>query len=161
MEISNFCFYANDCCCSVTQLCHTLCNPMNNSVPVSPILHYLPEFTHSYPSSRWSHPIISTSVVPFSSCLQSSPASESLPTNQLFTSWSFSFRISPSNEYSGLNSFRIDWFGLFAVQGTLKKSSSAPQFESISSLVLSFFGPISHLYMTVGKTIALTIQTCQ
>ena len=48
MEISNFCFYANDCCCSVTQLCHTFCNPMNNSMPVFPILHYLPEFTQTH-----------------------------------------------------------------------------------------------------------------
>ena len=50
--------------------------------------------------------------------------------------WSFSFRISPSNEYSGLISFRIDWFDLLAVQGTLK--SPTPQFKSINSLVLSF-----------------------
>ena len=51
--------------------------------------------------------------------------------------WSFSFSISPSNEYSGLISFRIDWFDLLAVQGTLK-SSPAPQFKSINSSVLSF-----------------------
>ena len=51
--------------------------------------------------------------------------------------WSFSFRISSSNEYSGVISFRIDWFDLLAVQGTLK-SSPIPQFKSISSLVCSF-----------------------
>ena len=51
--------------------------------------------------------------------------------------WSFSFSISPSNEYSGLISFRIDLFDLLAVQGTLKKSSSTPQFKSINSLALS------------------------
>ena len=50
--------------------------------------------------------------------------------------WSFSFRVSPSNEYSGLTSFRIDWFDLLAVQGTLK-SSPAPQFESVSSSTFS------------------------
>ena len=56
--------------------------------------------------------------------------------------WSFSFTICPSNEYSGLISFGIDWFDLLAVQGTLK-SLPVPQFESISSLVLSFlYGPI-------------------
>ena len=56
--------------------------------------------------------------------------------------WSFSFSISPSNEYSGLISFRIDWFDLHAVEGTLQQSSPAPQFESISSSVLSFlYGP--------------------
>ena len=55
--------------------------------------------------------------------------------------WSFSFSISPSSEYSGLVSFRIDWFDLLAVQGTLK-SSPASQFESINSLVFSFlYGP--------------------
>ena len=67
--------------------------------------------------------------------------------------WSFS--INPSNEYSGLIYFRIDWFGLLAVQGT--ESSPAPQFESINSLALSFFMlHLSHPYMTTGKTTALT-----
>ena len=56
--------------------------------------------------------------------------------------WSFSFSISPSNTYSGLISFRIDWFDLLAVQGTLKESFPAPQFKSISSSALSFlYGP--------------------
>ena len=52
--------------------------------------------------------------------------------------WSFSFNISPSNEHSGLISFRMKWLDLFAVQGTLKESSQTPQFKSINSLVLSF-----------------------
>ena len=52
--------------------------------------------------------------------------------------WSFSLSISPSNEYSGLISFRMDWLNLLAVQGTLKESSSTPQFKSINYLVLSF-----------------------
>ena len=70
---------------------------------------------------------------------------------------SFSFSISPSNEYSGLISFKIDWFDLFAVQGTLKRFP-APQFKSINSSALSFFMvQLSHPYMTTGKTIALTI----
>ena len=64
--------------------------------------------------------------------------------------WSFNFSVSPSNEYSGLISFRIHWFDLLAVQGTLK---SLLQFEGISSSVLS------NLCITAGKTIALTIQT--
>ena len=56
--------------------------------------------------------------------------------------WSFSFSISPSNEYSGPISFRIDWFDLLAVQGTLKESSPTPQFKSIESLVLNLlYGP--------------------
>ena len=74
--------------------------------------------------------------------------------------WSFSSSISPSNEYSGLISFRIDWFDLFAVQGTLK---SLLQHHSLKTSILwlsAFFKvQLSHLYMTTGKTIALTIQT--
>ena len=59
-----------------------------------------------------------------------------------------------------LTSFRTDWFYLLAIQGTLE-SSPAPQFKSINSLALSLpYGTISHLYMTIGKTIALTIWTC-
>ena len=74
--------------------------------------------------------------------------------------WSFSFSISPSNEYSGLISFRIDWFDLLAVQGTLK---ILLQHHSSKASVLwhsAFFTVhLSHLYMTTGKTIALTIRT--
>ena len=74
--------------------------------------------------------------------------------------WSFSFSISPSNEYSGLISFRMDWFDLLAVQGTLKSlfqhhSSKA----SILQLSAFFIVQLSHPYMTTGKTIALTRQT--
>ena len=74
--------------------------------------------------------------------------------------WSFSFSISPSNEYLGLISFRIDWFDLLAVQGTLKSllqhhSSKA----SIPQRSVFFMVQLSHLHMTTGKTIALTIQT--
>ena len=94
------------------------------------------------PSSRWCHPTIASSVVPFSSCLQSFPVSWPFPVSQFFASggqkyWSFSFSISPSNEYSGLISFRMDWLDLFAVQGTLKNSPT-PQFKSINSSVLNF-----------------------
>ena len=73
-------------------------------------------------SSQWCHPTISSSVVPFSSRLQSFPASASFPVLHIRWPkyWSVSFSISPSNEYSGLISFRIDWFDLLAVQRTLK-----------------------------------------
>ena len=75
----------------------------------------------SCPSSRCYHPTISSSVVPFSSCLQSFPASSYSPRSLLFTSggqnWNFHFNISPSNGYSGLISFRMDWLDLLAVQG--------------------------------------------
>ena len=79
----------------------------------------------SCPLSQWCHPTVSSSVVPFSSCPQSFPASGSFPDESVLCIrwpkyWSFSFSISPSNEYSGLISFRIDWLDLLAVQGTLK-----------------------------------------
>ena len=74
--------------------------------------------------------------------------------------WSFSFSISPSNEYSGLISFRIDLFDLFAIQGTLK---SLLQYHSSKASVLQclafFMVQLSYLYLTTGKTIALTLQT--
>ena len=74
--------------------------------------------------------------------------------------WRFSCSICPSDEYLGLISFRIDWFDLLAVQGTLQESSPAWQFESISSLTLAvFMVQLSYPYMTTGKTIILTIQT--
>ena len=84
--------------------------------------------SESHPSSQWCHPAISSSVVPFSSCPQSLPASESFPMSQLFAwggqsfsfSWSFSFSIIPSKEIPGLISFKMDWLDLLAVQGTLK-----------------------------------------
>src|SRR5574340_39928 len=74
--------------------------------------------------------------------------------------WSFSFSISPSNEYSGLISFRIDWFDLLAVQGTLK---SLLQHHNSKASILQpsafFTVQLSHPYMTTGKTIALTRWT--
>ena len=81
--------------------------------------------SNSCPSSWWCHPTISSSVIPFSSCLQSFPASGSFPMSQFFalggqSIWSFRFSISPSKEYSGLISFRINWLDLLAVQGTLR-----------------------------------------
>ena len=72
--------------------------------------------------------------------------------------WSFSFSISPSNEYSGLISFRIDWFDLLSVQGTLKHLL---QHHNLKASILQFSAfvmvQLSHLYVTAGKTIALTI----
>ena len=74
--------------------------------------------------------------------------------------WSFSFSISPSNEYSGLISFKIDWFDLPAVQGTLK---NLLQHHSSKASILQYSAffkvQVSQLYMTTGKTIALTIRT--
>ena len=75
--------------------------------------------------------------------------------------WSFSFSISPSNEYSGLISFRTDWFDLPAVQGTLKSLLQPPQFKSINSAALSFlYSPtLTSIHDYWKKTIALTRQT--
>ena len=73
--------------------------------------------------------------------------------------WSFSFSISPSNEYSGLNSFRIDWFDLLAVQGTFKSLQHHSSKSSILWCSAFFMVQLSHPYMTTGKTIALTIWT--
>ena len=70
---------------SVAQSCPTLCDPMNRSTPGFPVHHQLLEFTQTQrPSSQWCHPAISSSVIPFSSCPQSLPASESFPMSQLF-----------------------------------------------------------------------------
>jgi len=85
----------------------------------TPIVH-----SDSHPSSQWCHPAISSSVVPFSSCPKSLPASESFPMRTLRMRWpkywSFSFSIIPSKEIPGLISFRMDWLDLLAVQGTLR-----------------------------------------
>ena len=102
---------------------------------------------------------------PFSSCLQFFPASGSFSSESTFHMrwpkyWRFSFSISPSNEYSEFISFRIDWFDLPAVQGTLK---SILQYYSSKASILwhsaFFMVQLSHPYMTTGKTIALTKQT--
>ena len=121
--------------------------------------------SNSCPLSQWCHPTISCSVVPFSSHLQSFPASGSFPMSEFFVIrwpkyWGFSFSISPSNEYSGLISFRMDWLNLLAVQGTLKTlfqhhSSKA----SILQCSAFFTVQLSHPYMATGKTIALTRWT--
>ena len=118
-------------------------------------------YPNSCPLSRWCHPTILSSVVPFSSCLQSFPASGSFQMNQLFTKyWSFSFNISPSSEHPGLISFRMDWLDLLAIQGTLK---SLLQHHSSKASILQhsafFIVQLSHPYMTAGKTIALTRWT--
>ena len=117
------------------------------------------------PLNQWCHPTISSSVVPFSSCPQSFPASGSFQMSHLFTSGGQSIgvsasAISPSNEHSGLISFRMDWLDLLAVQGTLK---SLLQHHSSKASILGhsafFIVQLSHPYMTTGKTIALTRQT--
>ena len=126
---------------SVTQSCLTLCDPMDARPPCpspSPRL-----YANSCPLSRWCHPTISFPVVPFSSCFQCFPASGSLQMSQLFTSgwpkyWGFSFNISPSNDYLGLISFRIDWF-VFLLSRELSRvfSSNTVQKHQFFSAQLS------------------------
>ena len=152
---------------SVAQSCLTLCDPMNRSTPGLPVHHQLLESTQTpCPLSRWYNPAISSSVVPFSSRLQSFPASGSFPVSESALHirwpkyWSFSFNISPSNEHSGLISFRMDWLDLLAVQGTLK-SLLQHHNSKASILRCSAFFTVqrSYPYMTTGKTIALTRWT--
>ena len=111
------------CCYSVTKLCLTLCDPMACSMPGSSVLHYLLRSLLKFLCIETVvFSTISSSPAHFSFDLRSFQASESFPVNWLRSPkyWSFSFSISPSNEYSGLISFRMDWFDLLAVQGTLK-----------------------------------------
>ena len=155
----------NTCCCSVSQLCPTLCDPMDCSTPGLPVHHHLPEFAQTH--VHW----VGDAIQPSHPLLSPSPLAFNLPQHQgLFQwvssshqmakkYWSFSFSISPSNEYSGLISFRIDWFDL-AVQGTLKgllQHHSSK--ESILQHSTFFMVQLSHPYMTAGKTIALTTWT--
>ena len=119
--------------------------------------------SNSCPLSQWCHPTISSSVVPFSSCPQSFPASGlsqwvgSL--HQVVLKYC-SFSIRHSSEHLELISFRIDWFDLLAVQGTLK---SLLQHHNSKTSILQcsafFMIQLSDPYMTTGKTISLTIQT--
>ena len=151
---------------AVAQLCPTLCNPMNHRCQASP----------SITNSRSSLALMSVeSVRPSSHLISCRPllllpsifpsirvfSNESVPHIRWPKHWSFSFSISPSDEYSGLISFRIDWLDLLAVQGTLK--SLLQQHSSKASILWhsAFFSvQLSHPYMTTGKTVYLTRWTC-
>ena len=117
-------------------------------------------YSNSCPLSQWCHPNISFSVVPFSSRLQSFPDQGLFKWAVLHIRWpkywSFSFSISPSSEYSGLVSFRMDLLDLLPVQGTHK---SLLQHHSSKASILRhsafFIVQLSHPYMTIGKTKAL------
>ena len=118
---------------SVAQFCLTLCDPMDCSMPGFPVHHQLPEPAQTHVcrvGDTINHLIL---CVPFYSCLQSFPASVFFQWVSFCIMWpkywSFSFSISPSNEYLGLISFRMDWLDLLAVQGTLQESSLTPQFR--------------------------------
>ena len=111
---------------SVTQLCPTLCDPIDCSMPGLPVYYQLPEFTQTHihlesvmPSNRLilCHPLLLPPWIFLSIRVFSN---ESALHIRWLKYWSFSFSISPSNKYSGLISFRMDWLDLLAVQGTLK-----------------------------------------
>jgi len=151
---------------SVTQSCPTLWDPMDWSTPGLPVHHQLLKLAQTHV-----HQV--GDVIPLSLPL-SSPffllpsifprirvfANESVLCIRWQKYWSFSFSISPSNEYSGMISFIMDWLDLLAVQGTLK---SLLQHHSSKASILQHsvlcIVQLSHPYMTIVKTIALTIRT--
>ena len=142
---------------------------MDCSTPGFPVLQPLLELAQTH--VHWIRDAIQQSYTlsspspPALSCLKSFPASGSFLMTRLFAPgdqkyWSFSFSISPSNEYSGLISFRIDWFDPFAIRGIpkslLKHHNSKASVLRCSAV---FMVQLSHPYMTTGKTIALTTWT--
>ena len=147
-------YFSKRCVCllqfsSVTQSCSTLCDPMNRSTPGLPVHHQLPEYTQTQrPLSQWCHPAISSSLVPFSSCPQSLPVSESLPMSQLFA-WG-----GQSTGASALASFlpkkSQGWSPSKRTRSCSprdsQESSPTPQLKSINSLVLSFLHSPTHIH---------------
>ena len=155
--------YTGYCCCSVTQSCPTLCDPVDCSMPGFPVLYHLLEFVQTLGIE---------SVMPSNHLILCHPLlllPSIFPSIRVFSNesalhirwpkyWSFSFSISPSNEYSELTSFKMDWFDLLAVQGTLK---SLLQYHSSKASILwhsaFFVVQLSHPHMITEKTIAWTI----
>ena len=148
-------------CYSGIQLCLTLCEPTDCTMPGFPVLHYLLEIAQT--KVHW----VGDAIQPFHPLSSPSPLALHLSQHQGFFQWvnslhqvakywSFSFSISPSKEYSGLISFRTNWLDLLTVQGTLK---SLLQHHSSKASILQrsafFIVQLSHPYMTTGKTIAL------
>ena len=117
--------------------------------------------SNSCPLSQWCHPTISFSVTPSLSVLNVSRIRVFSTELAFHIRWPkyWSFIISPSNEYSGLISFRIDSFDLWAAQGTLKNHQHCNSKASILRHSAFFMVQLSHPYVTTGKTIALTIWT--
>ena len=143
---------------SVAQSYLTLCDTIDCSMPGFPVHHQLLKLSQTHvhrvgDAIQPSHLLL----VPFSSCLHSFPASvfssESVLHIRWPKFWSFSFSISPSKEYLGLISLKIDWLDLLTVQGTLK---SLLQHHSLKASILwcsaFFVVQFSHPYMTTGKT---------
>ena len=159
MEISSVQFS------SVTQLCPTLCNPMDCSIPGFPVHHQLlePNQAHVHwvgDAIKPSHPLSSPSPPAFNLSQLQDLFKWVSSSHQVAKILEFSFSNSSSNEYSGLISFRMNWLDLLAIQGTLK---SHLQHHSSKATILHhsvfFIVQLSHPYMTTGKTITLTRQT--
>ena len=150
---------------SVAQSYLTLYDPIDCSTPGVPVHHQLPEFAQMQvhrvgDAIQPSHPLSSPSSPTFNLSQHHGLSNESVLYIRWPKYWSFSFSISPSNEYSGLISFRVDWFDLLAIQGTLK---SLLQHHNSKASILQcsafFMVQLSYPYLTTGKTIALTRQT--
>ena len=141
-----------------------LCNSMDCSMPGLPVHHQLLELVQTHvhqvgDAIQPSHPLLSPSPPAFNLSQHQGLFQWVSSFHQVAKYWSFSFSISPSNEYSGLISFRIDWFDI-AVQWTLKSliqhhSSKASVLQHSAFSMVQF----SHLYMTTGKTIAMTMPS--
>ena len=150
---------------SVAQSCLTLYNLMGCSMPGFPVHHKLPDLatTHVHRVSdviQPSHPLLSILLLPSIFLSIRVFSNESVLHIRWPKQWSLSFSISPSNEYSGLISFKIDWFVLLVVQGTLKSPLQHHSSEaSILRCSASFVVQLSQPHMTTGKTIALTRWT--
>ena len=159
------CYWTSSSVNSVAQSCPILCDPMDCSMPGFPVHHHLLQFVQT--QVHW----VSDAIQPSHPLSSPSPPAFNLSQHQVFSSgsvlrirwpnyWNFSFSISPSSEYLGLISFRMDWLDLLAVQGTLK---SLLQHHSSKALILQhsafFIVQLSHPSMTTGETIALTRWT--
>ena len=150
-----------NCLSSVAHLYPTLCDSMDCSTPGFPVHYQLPDLAQAHVYRVGDaihlilcHPLLLPSVFPRIRVF----ANESILGIRWPKYWSFS--ISPSNEYSGLISFMLDWLDLFAVQETLKSLLQHHSLKASSLRHSAFFIiQLSHLYMTTGKTIALTRQT--
>ena len=144
---------------------------MDCSMPGLPVHHQLPEFSQTL--VHWvsdaiqpSHPLLSPSSLAFNLFQHQVFSNESALCIRWPKDWSFSLNISPSNEHSGLISFRMDWFDLLAVQGALGQSRLFRVFSNTNSSKASILRPsaffivqLSHPYKTTGKAIALTRWT--